>query len=107
MLFDYVICTPERKQKTCVCHINMLKSYLSQVPSTELKSSVIPISHVAVLHSYCSSEDNLNVQSVPVPGVRLQNSTALRFLENYLSDLPASHREDVIQLIHSYVEYTY
>ncbi len=24
---DYVVCTPERRQKTHICHVNMLKAY--------------------------------------------------------------------------------
>ncbi len=75
---DYVINTPDRKRKTRVCHINMLKVYVNREGAQRdvdqnMSKSDVPISAVTAL--YCPEEDGLKMRDVSC--ARLDNSTFL------------------------------
>ncbi len=79
---DYVVRTPERRRKTRICHINMLKLYVSRPDSKDSPSSsmltpaaVTSVNVVASEYSPC--EDDLHLGSACLSGARLQNSKAL------------------------------
>ncbi|KAL0152923.1 hypothetical protein M9458_051752 [Cirrhinus mrigala] len=99
---DYVISTPDRRRKSRVRHINMLKSYVSkgvtEVPSNKDAEPTKPA--VVVPAALCSSEDD------PVVGEltpeHLQNSAVLSQLDNYLAYLPQVQKESVVQLLNKY-----
>ncbi|KAL2085082.1 hypothetical protein ACEWY4_018402 [Coilia grayii] len=100
---DYVIRTPDRKRKTRVCHLNMLKPYVSR----ESEVNVCPVSVgsvTPVLPSYCPEEDGLCFRDVPVSSPRLQNSEALKDLPSFLAHLSGSRAKDVQRLIESFPE---
>ena len=86
---DYVLRTPDRRRKTCVCHVNMLKPYVVRcsetAPSPPVK--VLPVALTAVFPSYSHQDDALLMQDAPVLCARLPNSEVLGDLENYLSHL--------------------
>lgn len=99
---DYVICTPDRKRKTRVCHINMLKLYVTRDDDKESNNPLVPVASVSVSRTYCPDEDGLTLRDIPVTCVRLQNSQILADLESFLSYLPDSSRSDVSELIQSH-----
>lgn len=78
---DYVICTPDRKCRSCVCHVNMLKSYAAQYQDVQKSSNevrcVAPVSVV----STCSVDDGLTKENVPALCAWLQSSQVLANLE--------------------------
>lgn len=97
---DYVVRTPDRRRKTRVCHINMLKSYMTR---DEVRKFNSPVASVASVHStYCPDEDGLTLRNIPVTGMRLQNSQILADLESFLSYLSDLPRNDVSELIQSH-----
>ncbi len=79
---DYVVRTPERRRKTRICHINMLKLYVSRPDSKDSPSSSVltpaAVTSVNVVASeYSPCEDDLHLGSACLSGARLQNSKAL------------------------------
>ncbi len=106
---DYVVQTPDRKRKTCVCHINMLKLYISRSNSRNSISapvtSVTPVvvaSVNAASSGYSPSMDDLRLGSACLSGARLQNSEALVTLGSRLSYLSRSARSKIVQLVDKY-----
>lgn len=99
-----VIRTPDRRHKTCVCHVNMLKPYVARYSETEISTSakVLPVALTTVLPSYSPREDDLVMQDAPVLCARLQNSQVLGDLETHLSHLSGSHKSDIAGLIESH-----
>lgn len=104
---DYIICTPERRRKTRLCHINMLKTYLTREadqgkqentpePATPQKTSA------SLLGVGALAEDGLEVFPDGTKCGRLTNSAYLSNLRTQLSYLPDSQWEDVVCLIKSY-----
>ena len=80
---DYVIRTPDRKRKTRVCHLNLLKPYVvrfRQVQALSPPVKVLPVALTAVLPCY-SPQDALVMQDAPVLCARLPNSEVLGELE--------------------------
>lgn len=99
---DYVVRTPDRRRKSRVCHINMLKRYFSRedaVPPPPQSSSVMTVTGA---NSYQLSDDGLRTNS-SLPGVRLQNSEILTELNSFLSYLSKPARGDIIDLINKNV----
>ncbi|XP_028835757.1 uncharacterized protein LOC114790140 isoform X1 [Denticeps clupeoides] len=105
---DYVIRTTNRKRKTRVCHINMLKSYVDrenvvvQNKAEKQGKPVISAALVSVPVTYSPAEDGLYLRNVPVASPRLQNSEILQDLEAYLSHLPVAECRQVTRLIQSH-----
>ncbi|KAK0136914.1 hypothetical protein N1851_026936 [Merluccius polli] len=94
---DYVVQTPDRKRKSRICHINMLKRYFSRVgtPSSTPAAPVMSVS--AAPPQYHLADDGLAERSVLMPAARLRNSEMLSNLEGFLSHLSVSARKpDVI-----------
>ncbi len=104
---DYVVRTPERWRKTRICHINMLKLYISRPDSKYSASSLVltpaAVTSVNVVASECSPcEDDLHLGSARLSGARLQNSEALVTLHSKLSHLSSSSQSELVQLIDKY-----
>ncbi len=95
---NYVIRTPDRRRKSRVCHVNMLKSYIAQNANADF-SVVKPVSTAVVLPVKCPEEDGLVEKNVQVLSAHLQNSVILRDLHLHLSHLTKEHREAVSDLI--------
>ncbi len=106
---DYVVQTPDRKRKTRVCHINMLKLYISRSNSRNSISapvtSVTPVvvaSVNAASSGYSPIMDDLRLGSACLSGARLQNSEALVTLGSRLSHLSRSAQSEIVQLVDKY-----
>ena len=98
---DYVIRTPERRRKTRLCHINMLKAYHTREAKqdpverpAEEKLAIAP-SLVCVK----SEEDDVMLPSDGQQCGRLSNSVFLSSAEHHLSYLCPAHRQDVLNLL--------
>ncbi|XP_057704204.1 retrovirus-related Pol polyprotein from transposon 412 isoform X2 [Corythoichthys intestinalis] len=95
---DYVLQTPDRRKKTRVCHINMLKPYIDRD-----KSTAAPITALSAAQPpYHPSVDGLNEKHSSTSCARLQNSEVLMNLEVYLAHLSSPARSDICNLIHRY-----
>ncbi|XP_041947558.1 uncharacterized protein LOC121708759 isoform X4 [Alosa sapidissima] len=99
---DYVICTPERRRKTRVCHINMLKPYIARESETEVDECPVSVGFVVpVVSSYSPEEDGITFRDVPVSSPRLQNSEILKDLNDFLAHLSDTRAKDIQLLIQS------
>lgn len=98
---DYVINTPDRKRKTRVCHINMLKAYVMRdVTQREVVQSLPKVTDsisAAMAAVYCPEEDGLRMREVSC--ALLDNSKLLEDLMSHLCYLGEACRNDVIALI--------
>ncbi|KAL5013063.1 hypothetical protein ScPMuIL_011614 [Solemya velum] len=83
----YIISTPDRVKKTRFCHINLLKAF------TE-RPQVTPV-------MFTDSAEFEGADSI-VPEPHLKNSEILKSLDDKLSDLPATQREDIKRLIREF-----
>ena len=103
---DYVIRTPDRRRKTRVCHVNMLKLYHSRIQGGD--NAVGGVKSMATLVVSPGSEDGQVCQDddedgldlrVPQQMPRLLNSELLQSLHSHLSYLEDSKQIDVIDLV--------
>ena len=104
---DYVIQTPDRRQSSRLCHINMLKPYFTRESDTATLSAVLktetPPAKVVMLSSLIGTEeDDITDPSRSVPVGRLTNSEMLSKLPEFLSYLPPGESGDIQKLIHEF-----
>ncbi len=125
---DYIVATPDRKRRSRLCHINMLKPYLDRgsapLPSVKGDKSVFALSSAEsidkapaagalssaeITDTTVDSElsdvevgDVTSPSSAVVQG-RLQNSEMLSKLDECFPHLSQSQHEDVVSLIKSHV----
>ncbi len=91
---DYIIQTPDRRRKTRVCHINMLKRYL--------KSEAKPALPTLLVSTSVDLENCVEVEIEPedvISSSRLQNSEILKSLPSFLNHLSGKEYTDVCALI--------
>ncbi|XDV49410.1 hypothetical protein PO909_018663 [Leuciscus waleckii] len=99
---DYVVDTPNRKKKSRVCHINMLKAYVSR-SNSENKIPVVTVAPVNVSPSEYSPEiDGLKMSSAAFSTARLSNSETLLNFATKLSHLSISAQADILDLVKTY-----
>lgn len=100
---NYVIGTPDRRRKSRVCHINMMKAYFDRDPDvTPSAPTVLSVSSAPLPPSqYYPESDGLRV-SVTDPCARLQNSEILTDLKSHLPHLSFTAKNDIYNLIHSF-----
>ncbi|KAL1276640.1 hypothetical protein QQF64_036263 [Cirrhinus molitorella] len=101
---DYIIDTPERRRKTRVCHINMLKAYYDREiddATQEVTNNLVLISEV-VGCDMKADEDGLLLRNTPQQCGRLDNSAILANLPSHLCNLPAEKMHDVVKLVTSF-----
>ncbi len=106
---DYMLYTPDRKRKTCVCHLNMLKAYHTRGSSTASAAEQTAgpaVSPVAIAVDLASSPGILDVYTDGVvfrhafqQGARLANSEILKDLHSYLNHLAVDQRIDIVKLL--------
>ncbi len=100
---NYLLNTPDRRKKTQVCHVNLLKPYVSSVPSL----SVDVVTTTETVDPSVSTEsaemvDSLEEKNCPSRGVvegRLDNSEVLANLAYHLSHLCEPEKTDIIKLV--------
>uniref|UniRef100_A0A3B1J0P6 Gypsy retrotransposon integrase-like protein 1 n=1 Tax=Astyanax mexicanus TaxID=7994 RepID=A0A3B1J0P6_ASTMX len=103
---DYVICTPDRKRKKRVCHVNMLKAYHTR--DNSVNESRVPNSTMASVGLLTASPDSTVVADKTETCVhsqvscRLPNSEILQDLSNILGHLTENQRADVEELIQKF-----
>lgn len=111
---DYIIHTPDRRRKTRLCHVNMLKPYLCR---EKAKDETV---NASVCHSVIESnervsllthtlpidvvDDGLNLSMEVVNGGCLKNSEVLLTLPSQLSYLSNEQRQDISKLLDSFPE---
>ncbi len=106
---DYIIHTPERRRKTCLCHVNMLKPYLYRVDvrnDTVNDSGCDSVTElpecVSLLTCTLPTEDlddGLNVPIEVLSGGCLKNSEVLLTLPSQLSYLSKEQQQDITKLL--------
>ncbi len=102
---DYVVHTPDRKRSSRVCHINMLKRYVSRADVSPSPAPAVPepVATVCVAPPPpCPLAESELIEKSVVPSARLGNSAVLNDLDSFLSHLPVSARRDIVKLIESY-----
>uniref|UniRef100_A0A673M0U5 Integrase catalytic domain-containing protein n=1 Tax=Sinocyclocheilus rhinocerous TaxID=307959 RepID=A0A673M0U5_9TELE len=104
---NYVICTPDRKRKKSICHVNMLKFYHVRVsPETNavkaVESPVISVAAVTEMTPVIDlnfEDDGVIFRNIPQTTVRLTNSEILKDLSLYFKNLNEHQKNYLIQLI--------
>ncbi|XP_039894583.1 uncharacterized protein LOC120737796, partial [Simochromis diagramma] len=109
---DYVIKTPDRKRKTRLCHLNMLKSFHSRADSfcgTADKPVASPSEQISspetlLLNSSSGlrsslDEDGLKLCDASYQNARMLNSEVLSQLSIYLSHLTREQQLDIERLV--------
>ncbi|KAJ8379404.1 hypothetical protein SKAU_G00001820 [Synaphobranchus kaupii] len=92
---NYVLSTPERRQKTRLCHINLLKAYVDRVSTTAVCCVAVVLPQ--------SEDEGENLYTPPEPvSARVENTCALEQLGKQLSHLTAVQRQDVLELVASH-----
>ncbi|KAI2644501.1 Transposon Ty3-I Gag-Pol polyprotein [Labeo rohita] len=106
---DYIIRTPERRRKTRLCHVNMLKWYLSRADAVDgnIKVSVCDSVNERVLlqnQAFPTDDvdDGLNVSMEVLSGGCLKNSEVLLTLSSQLSYLSNEQQQDIRKLLESF-----
>ena len=111
---DYVVdyVSPDRRRKTRVCHINMLKRYHPRGDMQPERRSANPAAAVgaAVLAAVSSSpstltvsdEDGLNGHKVQQKTPRLSNPEILLNLPSLMPHLSKEQEADMVGLIHNF-----
>lgn len=99
---SYVIKTPDRRRKSRMCHINMLKRYFTRDDSSVSPPDVpVAVLCEAPPQYSAAADDGLEKKGGLMTLTRLQNSEVLDNLDSFLSHLPESAKADIIQLIES------
>ena len=87
---NYVIGTPERRQKTRLCHINLLKGYVEWDPANPVGCVTVPLS------ARESEEEGSTPESVDA---WLYNSRECEQLQKSLTHLTEAQAQDVMALV--------
>ncbi|XP_027128228.1 uncharacterized protein LOC109142602 [Larimichthys crocea] len=111
---DYLVKTPDRKRKTRLCHVNLLKPYCGRN-----QPIVADVKTVAVVNTLTHVGEDTNVVIVPegsdvvsddlkFTGLefsqgRLPNSKVLNNLDFHLSYLDSPKRSDITELIYKHL----
>lgn len=100
---NYLISTPERRSKTQLCHVNLLKSYFAREASGMALATTRPQCVAAHAPVVAALEDGelLEPDQAVVSG-RLQNSASLAQLETTLHYLESSKRAQLVQVIREF-----
>ncbi|XP_048843940.1 uncharacterized protein LOC125715915 isoform X2 [Brienomyrus brachyistius] len=109
---DYVLKTPDRKRKTRLCHLNMLKSFHSRADSlcgpvdksVAFLSEPISSPETLLLNSFSGlrlslDEDGLKLCDASYQSARMLNSEVLSQLSTYLSHVTREQQLDIERLV--------
>ena len=95
---DYVISTPERRKKTRVSHVNMLKAYFTREPVTPGIALVVTSSAAP------APEDNFLHRAADPQTARLSNSEMLQELPSRLDHLSPGQQQNLLSLVARFPE---
>ncbi len=105
---DYVIRTPDRRKKSRVCHVNMLKAYvvresLQDVPkeneSNIFCAAALTCESFDFTSTHDKEDDGVLIRHTYQQCARLKNSEVLADLNSHLSHLSESRSNDVKEII--------
>ena len=98
---NYVVQTPDRKKGKQLCHINMLKPYVSRNADSQNDFSAT-VSHIAQIKKNPLTETS--VEDIPdkVTPYKLKNSDILKDLDSILTHLTLSERDVMKSVISDY-----
>ncbi|XP_073768826.1 uncharacterized protein [Danio rerio] len=104
---DYVIGTPDRRKKTRVCHVNMLKTYHVRETSNNEAKLDQPLSDAPVTSLVCDvmsdhEDDGVKVRHTYEQCARFKNSEILADLDSSLFHLSDAQRCDIKALIEAF-----
>ncbi len=88
---DYIISTPDRRRKTRVCHVNMLKKFVRDSKFDSPCTHATLPSPVAVV-----------MPAIKQVCVKLQNSAVMKDLTSFLSHLEPEQGDQIIQLMYQF-----
>ena len=94
---NYIVVTPDRREQTQLCHVNMLKPYVERNGDKALEPATVNVV-VTEPEVELSNELSSNAFS-PTETTRLTNSDVLRNLDCKLSHLSQSQRRDLEKLL--------
>ncbi len=99
---NYLLNTPDRRKKVQVCHVNLLKSYVSPVSSLPVNVVTTNIVDPSVSETSVEMVDVLEEKNGPSRSIvegRLNNSEVLANLAYHLSHLCEPEKTDIIELV--------
>ncbi len=99
---NYLLNTPDRRKNIQVCHVNLLKSYVSPVSSLPVNVVTTNIVNPSVLETSVEMVDVLEEKNGPSPSIVegcLNNSEVLANLAYHLSHLCEPEKTDIIELV--------
>ncbi len=105
---NFLVVTPDRKCKSCVCHVNRVKTYVdmahSKVTADQSECSPLPasIATVGVMENGSFEEDGLINSDVPDSSTCLKNSVSLQNLPDLLSYLNDDQAKDLTKLLYAF-----
>ncbi len=88
---NYLIRTPDRRRKSRLVHVNMIKSYVKDESVTVKSSATVAFLPVA--------DEDVFEQEFSVPSGQLSNSIILNDLDVHLSHLTPNQRKDIVALM--------
>ena len=94
---NYLVKTPDRRKVKRVCHINMLKPYLSREGNTKQTIPLAPMNPIVTIS--CEENDPIEMKFT---GCKLKNSTVLENLEAKLGHLTSSEMKLIRCVISEY-----
>lgn len=93
---NYVVGTPDRRTKSRLCHINLLKSYVER---SEVSTPVVCIGSEKILEV-----DDDGIEAVGPIGIHLSNSEPMKNLAQHIKHLSTTQQTDIIALMVDYPE---
>lgn len=96
---DYIIHTPDRKKKQQLCHINMIKSYVTR-GAEQVKALNMPVQ--TANPSSSAEEMTMNDDNVGI-NIKMQNSDVLRNLDEKLGHLKPNQQKDISDALEEYI----
>ena len=98
---NYIINTPGRRKQKQMCHINMLKKYINRNSSNVKPVNIVNSVPQETENSNCYEHYTKKENTDPSPA-KLNNSDILNNLDQKLSHLDQTQKEELTQLIHEY-----
>ncbi|XP_070403201.1 uncharacterized protein [Nothobranchius furzeri] len=98
---NYVLNTPARRQKSRVCHVNMLKRYEDGSPLSKPVTTCVLVPDAANKPMVPQEAGEVGEDFPSSCSPRLNNSEALKELEGQITHLSPEMAGDLVKLIHS------
>ena len=108
---NYVVETPDRKKRTQLCHVNMLKLYIDRdaevdpvVQENQNAKADATVNLVISVEDSDLDKSGKVYDTTPIPNLKLSNTEALAKLDDKLQHLEPQQREELKSLLLSYKE---